>query len=88
MSRNDRGRPADAPDTNLTGSDDTPRARQTPLQSSTAALFGVLANAREDLDERSWQSFIEIACNRIGHEAARLVAAEAMRATGEEHEAA
>jgi len=54
---------------------------ETPLQVWTRALFDLLADARDVLDEEQWASFVAISCERIGIEAARLVVAEAIRAT-------
>jgi hypothetical protein len=53
----------------------------TPLQVWTRALFAVLADARSELGEDAYSSFIAIACERIGIEAARLVVGEALRVT-------
>jgi hypothetical protein len=53
----------------------------TPLQIWTRALFAVLVDARSELDEDTYSSFVAIACERIGIEAARLVVGEALRVT-------
>jgi hypothetical protein len=53
----------------------------TPLQVWTRALFAVLSDARSELDDDTYGSFIAIGCERIGIEAARLVVGEALRVT-------
>jgi hypothetical protein len=53
----------------------------TPLQIWTRALFAVLADARSELDENTYSSFVAIATERIGIEAARLIVGEALRVT-------
>lgn len=53
----------------------------TPLQVWTRALFTLLADARDELDEDAFSSFVAIATERIGIEAARLIVGEALRAT-------
>lgn len=57
--------------------------RQTPIQVWTGALFGVLDGARTALGTTEYDSFVWIATERIGIEAARLAVGEAMRATRE-----
>jgi hypothetical protein len=46
------------------------------LQLYLAALRDLLADAREELDEREWSTFIDIACNAVGTDAAKVVVAE------------
>jgi hypothetical protein len=53
----------------------------TPLQTWLAAAFGLLEDARTELDDSSWSSFVAILTERIGIEAARLIVGEALRAT-------
>jgi hypothetical protein len=53
----------------------------TSLQKFTQALFAVLSDARDELDESTYSSFVAIATERIGIEAARLVVGEALRVT-------
>jgi hypothetical protein len=53
----------------------------TPLQVWTRALFTLLVNARSELDEDTYSSFVAIVTERIGIEAARLIVGEALRVT-------
>jgi hypothetical protein len=53
----------------------------TPLQVWTRALFALLADARDELDDDTYSSFVAIATERIGIEAARLIVGEALHAT-------
>ena len=53
---------------------------QTPLQVWTAALFNLLADAREELDDTSYVAFASIVVERVEVEAARLAVGEAVRA--------
>ena len=55
----------------------------TPLQSWLIAFYLLLEDARDELDVEAWRAFCWIACERIGEEAARLVVAEALEATGD-----
>ena len=64
----------------------SPRVEPSPLQVWTAALFDVLTDAREELDERAWPVFISIACDRIGILAAQALLAEIIRAGREQQE--
>ena len=58
----------------------------TPLQTWTAALFDVLDDARDQLDERAWATFIAIACDRVGILGAQVFLAEIIRACREREE--
>ena len=62
------------------------RCEPTPLQTWTAALFDVLDDARDQLDERAWQAFVSIACDRIGYLGAQVFLAEMIRAGREREE--
>ncbi|MDQ3380552.1 MAG: hypothetical protein M3546_09550 [Actinomycetota bacterium] len=53
---------------------------RTPLQVWTAALFNLLADAREELDDTSYVAFASIVVERVEIEAARLAVGEAVRA--------
>lgn len=53
---------------------------QTPLQIWSAALFNLLADAREELDDTSYVAFASIVVERVEIEAARLAVGEAVRA--------
>jgi hypothetical protein len=55
----------------------------TPLQSWLIAFYLLLEDARDELDAEAWRAFIWIACDRVGIEAAQVVAAEALEATGD-----
>jgi len=57
---------------------------QTPLQVWTAALFNLLADARDELSDDEYRALVEILCDRLGLEAARFVLGEALRATRDE----
>jgi len=60
----------------------------TRLQFWTRALAGLVEDAKDELDERSYSWFIAIACEAVGVEAARFVVVEAIHATRDESEAA
>lgn len=60
----------------------------TRLQIQMKLLFRLLDDARAELNDEEWSSFIYVACERIGTEAAREIVAEALRATGEATEEA
>jgi hypothetical protein len=51
------------------------------LQVALAAAFDVLDRARAELDGDAYTSYIAILTDRVGHEAARLAVAEAIRIT-------
>jgi hypothetical protein len=55
--------------------------RGTPLQEWIGALFDMLADARDQLDDVAYSWFIAIGTERIGLEAARLAVGEALCAT-------
>ncbi|MDQ3085568.1 MAG: hypothetical protein M3Q67_02050 [Actinomycetota bacterium] len=54
------------------------------MQVWTAALFNLLADAREELSDDQYRALVEIIFNRLGLEAARFVLGEALRATRDE----
>ena len=56
-------------------------ARPTPPQAWTRAIFGLLAEARDELSDDEYRAFVMIVCDRVGNEAARLLLGEAARAT-------
>ena len=91
---NDRGRPAGAPDTHhrsgVERSTEESRLapRPTPLQDWLVTAYLTLDDSRVELTPAQWRAFVCILCDRVGNEAVRAVVGEAMRATGEEHEAA
>jgi len=51
----------------------------TPLQTWTSALFALLVDARDDLDERAYSAFVSVTCVHIAREAARLLLGDLMR---------
>ncbi len=53
---------------------------RTPLQVWTRALFSLLEDARDELDETAYTAFLFVAGERLGIEASRLVFGEALRA--------
>lgn len=63
-------------------------AGPTPIQTWLTSLFELIADARAELNEEAWSSFIYVGCERFGLEAAREIVAEALRATGEASEEA
>ena len=52
------------------------RIPPTPLQVAHGQLRELLADTRQSLVARQWNSFIAIACDAIGHEAARNITAD------------
>jgi hypothetical protein len=52
-----------------------------PLQVWLGAAYDLLADARAELDETSYSTFIGLFTNRIGKEAARLAIGEAIQIT-------
>ncbi len=52
----------------------------TPLQRALTALYLLLEDARDRLDEETYEAFVFVATERIGIEAARLAVGEAVRA--------
>jgi hypothetical protein len=80
---NEQGRPAGRPRHHITAAEDSTRSGVTPLQIWTRALFALLGDVRDELDESAYSSFVAIACERIGIEAARLAVGEALNATRE-----
>jgi hypothetical protein len=50
--------------------------RPTPLQQQLQALADLVGDSRDLLDARGYAAFVEIACDIIGREAARLLFAE------------
>ena len=52
----------------------------TPLQSATRALALVFSEARETLDESSYETFVAVDVVKVESEAGRLLIGEALRA--------
>jgi hypothetical protein len=55
----------------------------TPLQDWLISFYLLLEDAREELNAEQWRALIWIVCDRVGEEAARLAAIEALEATEE-----
>jgi hypothetical protein len=60
----------------------------TPLQIWLNALHALLDDARAELDDEAWAAFVDVACERVGHEAAQRIVAAALRITDEAGEEA
>jgi hypothetical protein len=55
----------------------------TPLQRRLAAILVEVRGAQAELSDDQWRAFVEILTDVLGHEAARLLLGEALRATRE-----
>ncbi len=84
---NDEGRLHSAPATSASPAAHDTKARGvcrlpvelTPLQQQLHGLVDLLADTRDVLDDDAYPVFVQIACDRIGLEAARLLFGELLR---------
>jgi hypothetical protein len=81
MTENERGLRGEASD--VTPNRTSQFIRSTRLQAYLRVTFDVLADARDELDDDSYRAYLWTLEERIGLEAARLVAGEAIRAKRE-----